>query len=133
PAPAPGAQSLRRKHLRDAARGGHAERRAAGPVPAVDLRHQRPGPRRLLRIDHSRRGPTGRAGAARHARGTVARPDLAPGGPLMTTTRKGSSGRRGLRVGLAGLLLVLEAATVLAPTPLAHAQSTMRDYPVPGG
>ena len=51
----------------------------------------------------------------------------------MTTTRKGSSGRRGLRVGLAGLLLVLEAATVLAPTPLAHAQSVMRDYPVPGG
>ncbi len=51
----------------------------------------------------------------------------------MNNTLIGTASRRGLRLGLAGLLLVLEAATVLAPAPLAQAQSAMRDYPVPGG
>jgi hypothetical protein len=42
--------------------------------------------------------------------------------------------RKALRVGLAGLLLALEVATVLAPAaPVAHAQSMLRDYPIPGG
>src|SRR5947207_11257521 len=52
----------------------------------------------------------------------------------MPTTRTGPTGtRRALRVGLAGLLLVLELATAFGPSRPALAQSAMRDYPVPGG
>src|SRR5882672_3687063 len=52
----------------------------------------------------------------------------------MPTTRLRPAGsRRGLRFGLAGLLLALELATAFVPGKLAQAQSAMRDYPVPGG
>src|SRR5438309_2619230 len=43
---------------------------------------------------------------------------------------------RGLRVGVASLLVALELATAVVSGPVAHAQSTgggLRDYPVPGG
>src|SRR5919202_4212721 len=40
---------------------------------------------------------------------------------------------RGLRLGLAGLLFALEVATAIAPMQAAHAQASLRDYPVPGG
>src|SRR6185369_4915671 len=42
--------------------------------------------------------------------------------------------RRGaLRFSLAGLLIALELATAFVPSQMAQAQSTTRDYPVPGG
>src|SRR6267143_1527751 len=40
---------------------------------------------------------------------------------------------RGWRLGLAGLVLAFELATAFAPSQLVHAQSSTRDYPVPGG
>jgi hypothetical protein len=41
--------------------------------------------------------------------------------------------RRGIRLGLAGLLLALEMGTALVPGRTALAQSSQLDYPVPGG
>ena len=41
--------------------------------------------------------------------------------------------RRRLRLGLAGLIVAVEIATVFGPGPVASAQTALRDYPVPGG
>src|SRR5579859_3103587 len=52
----------------------------------------------------------------------------------MRSVSLGLTTRRALRIGLAGLMVAIEAVTAFAPG-AAHAQSAagLRDYPIPGG